>query len=179
MSNEYEVEVIYRQRAVYRVEAEDREGAERRAVEQWQEGVAGEVPGYDWSEVDAVRAAYVASEEQLVQDAAVVLRYLRVRERLLQRLGGEPFNPSSNDAISADRVAADLGWTRPAVGTTSRPDALRATRALESLCDERRLVCFQRQRVRGGERGEIRLYCTPEYLESLSSAVTELLEQGI
>jgi hypothetical protein len=33
--------------------------------------------------------------------------------------------------------------------------------------------------VRGGERGEIRLYCTPEYLESLSSAVTELLEQGI
>jgi hypothetical protein len=31
------------------------------------------------------------------------------------------------------------------------------------------LVCLQRQRVRVGERGEIRLYCTAEYLDELSA----------
>ena len=29
-------------------------------------------------------------------------------------------------------------------------------------------VCFERDRVRSGERGSVRLYCTPEYLERLS-----------
>jgi hypothetical protein len=41
------------------------------------------------------------------------------------------------------------------------------------------VVCFQRERVRAGERGEIRLYCTPEYLEALSSSVDALIEQVI
>lgn len=179
MAREFEVEVIYRQRAIYRINAEDREGAERIATERWQEGTAGEVPGYGWCEIEAVRSAEAATAEQQAQDAALVLRFLRERESLLLRLGAEPFNPSSNDAVSADRVAADLGWTRPGPGAGFTPDGVRATRALESLCEEHRLVCFERERVRAGERGEIRLYCTPEYLESLSRSITELAGQAM
>jgi len=179
MKKEYEVEVVYRQRAIYRVEAADRETAERLATERWQEGRSGEAPGYDWSQVEAVRAEEAATAERVDQDAELVLRYLRERERLLLRLGGDPFSPSSNDAISADRVAADLGWSRAALGAASEADAPRATRALEALCQQHRVVCFQRERVRAGERGEIRLYCTPEYLEALSSSVDALIEQVI
>ena len=179
MGREYEVEVVYRQRAVYRIEATDREEAEARAVGRWQTGAPGELPGYEWNEIEAVRAADAATEEQGMQDGALALRFLQEREQLLLRLGSEPFNPSSNDAISADRVAADLGWSRPGIRSGSGPDVLRAARALESLCVEHRLICFQRARVRTGERGEIRLYCTPEYLESLSSGMTELAEHPL
>jgi hypothetical protein len=179
MGREYEVEVVYRQRAVYRIEAADREEAETLAVEHWQSGAPGELPGYEWNEIEAVRAVDAATEEQQTQDAALVLRFLQEREQLLLRLGSEPFRPTSNDAISADRVAADLGWSRPGTRSGSGTDVLRAARALESLCMAHRLVCFQRTRVRTGERGEIRLYCTPEYLESLSSGLTELAEHPL
>jgi hypothetical protein len=30
------------------------------------------------------------------------------------------------------------------------------------------VVCFGRPRVRASERGEVRLYCTPQHLERLS-----------
>lgn len=179
MENGYEVEVIYRRRAFFLVQAADRETAERRAIERWQKGASSEIPGYDWCEIEEVRTGDAANEERQTQDAALILRFIRERERLLLRIGGDPFSPAGTDAISADRVAADLGWFRPASAAASGPDTLRAVRALESLCDQHRLVCFQRTRVRSGERGEIRLYCTPEYLESLSSSVTELIPQTI
>lgn len=165
---EYDVEVVYRQRAIYRVEAEDRESAERLATEYWQGGKLGELPGHEWCELESVQAAELEEGEQ-AEDAEVVLRFLQERERLIVRLGGTLVGPSANDAISAAQVASDLGWERRDGG--KGPDLLRATRALEHLCRERRAVCFERPRVRAGERGDIRLYCTPSYLEYLAESL--------
>lgn len=171
----YEVEVTYRQRAIFRVAADDREAAERLAAERWQRGEAGDVEGFGWCELESVAAAEGADERQLAQDEEVVLRFLRERERLIQRLGGDLLASSLNDAIAASQVAADLGWRRALPGGGHGPDLLRAAQALERLCAKRRLVCFERPLVRTGERGEIRLYCTPEHLERLSD---ETLETG-
>ena len=164
---EYEVEVIYRQRAIYRLHAPDREQAEQQALDRWQAGAESDVAGYDWCELEAVRAAESPEPDRRRQDSELILRFLRERERLILRLGGDLFSPSMNDAISAAQVASDLGWMR-AGPSGALPDVPRATEALEWLCRHHRVVCFERPRVRAGERGEIRLYCTPEYLEQLS-----------
>jgi hypothetical protein len=177
MSNQYEVEVVYRQRAVYRVEAADRQSAERLAAERWREGAPSSAPGYGWSELESARALEAADPLRREQDGELVLRFLRERERLIVKLGGDLFNRSMNDAISAAQVAADLGWTRPGGATASTPDILRATEALEWLCRTRRVVCFERPRVRSGERGEIRLYCTPEYLQTLTDSLDPVEER--
>jgi len=179
MSNQYEVEVVYRQRAIYRVDAEDRETAERLATQRWREGAQSVVPGFDWCELESVRASESPKPEQREQDAELVLRFLKERERLILRLGGDLFNPSMNDAISASQVAADLGWSRPATTGGPVPDIPRATEALEWLCRKRRVICFERPRVRAGERGEIRLYCTPEYLETLTADLDPMERQAV
>ena len=172
MEKDYEVEVVHRQRAIYRVRANDREAAEEAAAERWREGDPSDVPGFDWCEMVSAAGRPAAERERLEQDAEVVYRFLQARERLIQQLGGDPFNPTANDAISAAQVASDLGWTRADHGRSPVADVSRATAALEGLCRERRVVCFVRPRQRGTERGEIRLYCTPQYLERLSEGLT-------
>lgn len=175
-SRVYDVEVTYRQRVIYRVEGEDRESAERLAAERWQRGERGELHGFEWSELEGVVAAEAADPQQQRQDEELVLRFLQERERLILRLGGDLLGSNLNDAISASQVAQDLGWRRGSAGGTV-PDVPRATQALERLCEKRRAVVFERSRVRAGERGEIRLYCTPEYLERLSNVTLEPVPQ--
>lgn len=172
----FEVEVVFRQRAVYRVEAADREAAERLAVESWRENVPSIAPGYDWAELETVTATEAPDPLRTSQDAELIHRFLKERERLILKLGTDVFSRGSNDAISAAQVAADLGWSRAKTTGPQVTDILRATLALESLCKARKAVCFERSRVRSGERGEIRLYCTPEYLEKLSETL-ESVEQ--
>lgn len=179
MEREFEVEVVHRQRVVYRIEAQDRETAERLAAERWRTGRASDIPGYDWSELVSCTAYPAPDPERARQDVELVYRFLRQRERLIQQLGGDPFNPSANDAISASQVAADLGWVRTPPGGLAAPDVARATAALEMLCGTRRVVCFPRTRMRGSERGEIRLYCTPEYLEHLSADLDATHPQAV
>lgn len=175
---EYEVEVVYSHRAIYRVSAADRERAEQLAAERWKQGDPSDVPGFDWAALEDVRAAEAPDTARRAEDAELVLRFLRERERLILRLGGALFGSSNNDAISASQVASDLGWSRPAGDGTNIPDVGRATRALEHLCRTQRVVCFQKPRVRSGERGEIRLYCTPEYLEGLTASLNGLSRQA-
>lgn len=175
---EYEVEVVARQRAIYRVRAADRESAEDVASERWKRGEPSDIDGYDWSELESVRASEVADTSRLEEDAELALRFLRERERLILRLSGGVFDTGGNDAISAAQVASDLGWGRRGRNGAAYPDIGRAVQALEHLCATRQLVCFQRPRVRLGERGEIRLYCTPEYLERLTATVEGLSRQA-
>lgn len=170
MQREFDVEVVYRQRVVYRVTADDREAAEREGESRWRRGDKGDLAGLDWSEVERILAREAVGEDRRKQDAELVLRFLRERERLISRLGDPPFQPTTGDAISAAQVAADLGWIQSGSGLAG-PDLVRATDALERLCDERRVVCFVRPRARVGERGDIRLYCTPDYLERLSDSL--------
>ena len=179
MTHHYDVEVVYRQRAVYRIEAPDRESAERLAAERWRSASPSAVPGYEWCELESVRAAETPATELREQDAELVHRFLKERERLILRLSGDLFNPSASDAISASQVAADLGWTRSGPTGATAPDVPRATEALEWLCRVHRVVCFERARVRAGERGEIRLYCTPEYLEALTDSLGDLERQAV
>jgi hypothetical protein len=102
-------------------------------------------------------------EDVRAADREAALRFLRDRELVIERLSEDAFNPDVHDALSAEEVARHLGWTDEGVG-----DEGRASRALERLCAEHRVVCFGRPRVRAGERGEVRLYCTPQHLERLS-----------
>lgn len=178
-TKQYEVEVVHRQRVVYSVEAPDRETAERRAAVLWRQGREGSMPGCSSSELETVHAFAPTEPDQLAQDAELVLRYLQERERIIAHLAGDLYNPSLNDAISADQVAADLGWSHRGPGGALASDVLRATRALEILCRSRRVICFERQRVRANERGEIRLYCTPDYLERLSATIEEPEQQAV
>jgi len=168
-AKEFEVEVVYRQRTIYRVRAADQESAKRMGASLWQNAEPGAVAGYDWCKIEGVEARIANDPAREQQDGELVLRFLKERERLIMRLGGAALAPSANDAISADQVAADLGWTRQNGTDNPRVDVLRATRALEQLCREKKVVCFERPRVRTGERGEIRLYCTPGYLNRLSA----------
>jgi hypothetical protein len=171
-AKEFDVEVVYRQRAIYRVQAKDRESAERIAAAAWQNGEESSIAGYDWSEIQSVHASEELDLQRLDLDTEIVLRFLREREQLILRLTGNGSSPSPNDAISAAQVAGDLGWTRLSQ-EPRQSDVARAARALERLCREKVLVCFQRQRVRAGERGEIRLYCTSDYLDQLSAELQE------
>ena len=115
MERDFEVEVVHRDRAVYRIRAADREEAEKLAADRWRTGDDSDVPGYDWSELISCVGQPAADAERSRQDVEVVYRFLNERERLIQQLGGDPFNPSANDAISASQVAADLGWVKVAV----------------------------------------------------------------
>jgi hypothetical protein len=169
-NRQYQVEVVSRQRTIFQVEAADVGAAERIAEERWQRGDSSDVVGFDWQELEGVRVHPAADPSRDIQDDALTLRFIGEREQLLLRLGGRLIGASMNDAISAGQVARDLGWYRQDAGRTNVPDVVRATRALERLCAGKRLVCFSRTRVRAGERGEIRLYCTPEYLERLTVA---------
>ncbi|CAN5781112.1 hypothetical protein BH23GEM6_BH23GEM6_00360 [soil metagenome] len=168
-AKEFEVEVVYRQRTIYRVRAADQEAAKRIGVSHWQNAEASAVAGYDWCEIESIHATVANDPEREEQDGELVLRFLKERERLIMRLGGGALAQSANDAISADQVASDLGWTRQNSTDGPGADVSRAARALEQLCREKKVVCFERPRVRTGERGEIRLYCTPGYLNCLSS----------
>jgi len=171
---EFQVEVMCRQRALYRVSAADAEAAERIAIDRWQNGDRSDLTGYDWCELLGAHARQAPDETRRSQDDEVVLRFIREREKLMARLGGQVVGAVSQDAISASQLAADLGWaSRASDGGQQRIDAVRAADALERLCERRLLVCFERQRVRAGERGDIRLYCTPEYLNGLSADLDE------
>lgn len=176
---EYEVEVVSRHRTVYRILASDRVTAEEAATDRWRNGEPSDVVGYDWSEVEAAHATEVPDDRRRAEDAELVLRFIRERERLILRLSGGVFGSSRNDAISASQVASDLGWGRPGPDGQSRPDVSRAVQTLEQLCEARELVCFERPRVRSGERGDIRLYCTPGYLERLTATVDGLSRRAV
>jgi hypothetical protein len=161
----YEVELVFRQTARYTVEAADRESAERAAVAHWKRGeVRGEV-GAECCDLLSVQVVDLPGEEARAADRESALRFLRDRELVIEKLSDDAFNPSVHDALSAEEVARHLGWS---AGGGDGPDVARASRALERLCSDRRVVCFGRARVRSGERGEVRLYCTPQHLERLS-----------
>jgi hypothetical protein len=72
--------------------------------------------------------------------------------------------------VSAEDVASHMGWRR----RDRTLDNARAGRALDLLCKAHRVVCFTRPRVRAGERGEIRLFCTPQHLEKLTALLEEM-----
>jgi hypothetical protein len=168
--NRFEVEIVYRRTAHYLIEAEDREVAERLAMERWRDKDPGDVLEDQWGEVIGTTVQEAPEEAELRADRESVLEMIREREqRLLDQLaaGGED-DPGEHDAVSATEVALALGWVRKAPGGGWTPSILRAARSLEELCREGILVCFARDRVRSGERGEIRLYCTPEHLERLT-----------
>lgn len=166
---EFQVEVISRQRTYYHISAEDAEGAQRIAAERWHRGEPSDLRGIEMSELESVRAAEQSEAAFMEQDDQLLLRFIREREKLLIKLGNNLLDPSVNDAISAAQASADLGWVKT-VAAGAGFDLQRAAMALERLCERKLLVCFERARFRAGERGEIRLYCTPEYLERLSEA---------
>jgi hypothetical protein len=168
----FQVEVLSIQRALYSISAPDAEAAERLAMERWQNGEPTDLTGHDWSELQAVDASEAPDVSLQAQDDEIVLRFVRERERLVARMGGDTMNGAGPDAISASQVASDLGWACGVQDGMQRPDSVRAAQALERLCGRKELVCFERPRVRAGERGDIRLYCTPAYLDSLSQSMT-------
>jgi hypothetical protein len=171
---QYEVDVVYRVTVRYAVSAPDRGTAERMAREMWQAEEEG-VGGTEVCELESVEVVGAVDEEGCGQDCDQVLRFLRDRELVIERLDEDAFNPTIHDAVSAEEVARHLGWT----ADEGELDIPRAVRTLERLCDEHRVVCFSRPRVRRGERGEIRLYCTPQHLERLSALVVDpALEDG-
>ncbi len=170
---QFEVEVVYQQRTRYLVEAIDEEEAERIALDQWQsEEEEDLLYDEDSEEVVAVSAVEI-QDVQSAEDRATVLRFLRDRELVIEALDRDLFNPTVHDAVSAEDVALRLGWTRPDPNGAPTPDIARAARTLEALCQEQQVVCFTRPRVRRGERGEIRLYCTPQHLERLAALLVD------
>jgi hypothetical protein len=105
-------------------------------------------------------------------DDETLLRYVRDREHFLGRSEGDAWlSDLANDAVSAGQAVADLRWTVPDSGDPPLADTLRATLSLQRLCAAGHLVCFVRPMVRAGERGEIHLFCTPEYLRRMSDSV--------
>jgi hypothetical protein len=168
----FAVEVVSRQRLIYRIEAPDAGAAKRIGMDRWQHNAASDVDGFEWQEVESINVAPVADPGRESQDEELTLRFIRERERILLRLGSTFFGASLNDAISGAQAALDLGWYRPDE-RGSVVDVFRAARALERLCAKQLLVSFSKQRARAGERGEILLYCTPEYLERLGDSLEQ------
>jgi hypothetical protein len=166
----FEVEITFRQTVRYTVDAKDRKVAEQMAVDRWRDGDEGKTLGSDCCEVVAVLAAETPSEDRQCRDCDTAFRYLRDRELVIELLDDDAFNPTVHDAVSAEDVAIHVGWKRKDDGT---PDVARAARALDRLCNEHRVVCFTRPRVRARERGEVRLYCTPQHLERLSGLLMD------
>lgn len=170
----FQVEVVFRQRVVYHVDAVDAQEAERLAVQRWQNGEPGDLVGFESCRLESVNVSEAGDGIRQAQDEELVLRFIHERERLLSRFGGgNLLTPAISDAISASQAAADLGWLRSGRGDSNPPDTVRAAEALERLCVQKKLVCFERERIRSGERGPIRLYCTVEYLERLSEAMID------
>lgn len=166
----YEVEVVCRRRMVYAVEADTPEEARQLASAQWREGEDGAPVGGEHWELVEMRPVEVPGDEALVADREEALRFLRDRELVIEQLSEDVFDPAIHDALSAEEMARHLSWW---TGDDDTADVVRASRALSRLCEERRVVCFTRPRVRRGERGEVRLYCTPQHLERLSSLLVE------
>ncbi len=171
----YEVELVYRQVVRYRVEAADREAAERLAIEMWRNEDEGLLLGHECCELVSITAAEAQDPDRSAQDCEVALRFLRDRELVIETLDDDIFNPTVHDAVSAEEVARHLEWTTTGPDGAPVADVARAMRALEELCRQQRVVCFSRPRLRRGERGEIRLYCTPQHLEQLAGML-DLLE---
>lgn len=165
----YEVEVVYRQSVRYVVAAEDDEAAERAAAARWRAGDDG-VPESARCDLESVRAVEVPGDDRQAADQEEAFRFLRDRELVIEHLDADAFNPTVHDAVSAEEVASRLGWEE---------DAQRSVRALEGLCQQRRVVCFSRPKVRHGERGEIRLFCTPQHLERLSALLVEEVPEPV
>ncbi|HEX8904029.1 MAG TPA: hypothetical protein VF771_04265 [Longimicrobiaceae bacterium] len=165
MAKRYEVEITFQQTVRYAVDAGSRKAAEELALEQWREGDEANAVGSECCDLVALTSAEVPNDEGLARDAEKAFRYLRDRELVIESLDDDAFNPSIHDAISAEDVAFHLGWRRK----DKLLDTARAGRALNALCCSKRVVCFTRPRVRAGERGEIRLFCTPQHLEKLSN----------
>ena len=166
----YEVEVVCRRRMVYAVEADGPDEARGAALAQWQDGHDGAAVGGEHWELVEMRPEEVPGDDALAADREEALRFLRDRELVIEQLSEDVFDPAIHDAMSAEEVARHQGWTTGDDGTA---DVVRAARALSKLCEEKRVVCFTRPRVRRGERGEVRLYCTPQHLERLSSLLVE------
>lgn len=169
----YEVEITFRQTLRFAVDAANRRVAENEAMNLWQSGGDGAVLGSECSELVEVHAQPVPCDDRCQKDADDAYRYLRDRELVIETLDADAFNPTVHDAVSAEEVALHLGWKRRGNGHDGETDIPRAARALDRLCGERRVVCFNRERMRLGERGEIRLYCTPQHLALLASLVVE------
>lgn len=165
---QFEVDVAYRVTVRYAVSAPDPETAERLALEMWQADEDG-VGGTEVCELEGVSVSTAVDQDSCGRDCDEVLRFLRDRELVIERLDEDAFNPTVHDAVSAEEVARHLGWA----GEEGEQGLARAVRTLERLCNQHRVVCFSRPRVRRGERGEIRLYCTPQHLERLSALLDE------
>lgn len=169
---QFEVDVVYRVTVRFAVTAPDPETAERMALEMWQADEDG-VGGTEVCELEAVSVSGAVDQDSCGRDCAEVLRFLRDRELVIEQLDEDAFNPTVHDAVSAEEVAIHLHWRRRGEGVEGQTDTPRAARALDRLCAERRVVCFTRSRVRLGEKGEIRLYCTPQHLALLSDMILE------
>ena len=167
----FEVEITFRQTLRYAVNATNRKLAEHEAMARWKVGDEAFVVGSDCCELIAISANPVPCDDRCSKDATEAYRYLRDRELVIEMLDEDAFNPTVHDAVSAEEVAIHLGWKRRGDGVDGHPDTPRAARALDRLCGERRVVCFTRERVRAGEKGDIRLYCTPQHLQLLSSLI--------
>ena len=165
MAKRFEIEITFQQTVRYAVDASSRKAAEQLALEQWKDGDEENAIGSECCTLVGVHSSEVPDGEGCARDAEKALRYLRDRELVIEMLDEDAFNPTIHDAVSAEDVALHLGWRR----RDRMPDTPRASRALDHLCSARRVVCFTRPRVRSGERGEIRLYCTPQHLEKLSA----------
>jgi hypothetical protein len=165
MAKRYEVEITFQQTVRYAVDAATRKAAEDLALQQWREGDEENAVGSECCDLVGVASAEVPNEEGCARDAEKAFRYLRDRELVIEMLDDDAFNPSIHDAVSAEDVALHLGWRKK----DRSVDTPRAGRALDQLCRTRRVICFNRPRVRAGERGEIRLFCTPQHLEKLSA----------
>lgn len=170
MAKRFEVEITFKQTVRYAVDAESRKSAEEMALDQWKEGDEANAVGSECCDLVGVHTAEVPNVEGCARDADKAFRYLRDRELVIEALDDDAFSPRIHDAVSAEDVAIHLGWRRK----DRLPDIARAARALDHLCKTRRVVCFTRARVRSGERGEIKLYCTPQHLEKLSALLDEL-----
>jgi hypothetical protein len=113
-------------------------------------------------------------------DCGRVMRFLRQREQeLIEQVRSDVVDPRAHDAVSADEAALHLGWLRRDESGRQRPQTERAARVLERLCTEQRVVCFTKPRMRRGEEGEIRLYCTAEHLEALTRLLDDEAEPSL
>lgn len=173
-TGKYIVEVVCRQRVLYEIEAAGADAAERHALQRWQRGDASDVAGLQSCSFEGARVTVELDEIRARQDDEVLLRFIRQREKLQRRWAGSRLDASAADAISASQIASGLGWYRTDIDGENIPDVVRAAQGLERLCARRSLVGFERERVRSHERGSIRLYCTPEYLDRLAEGLDEI-----
>lgn len=170
---QFHVELVTRARTVYSVRAPDVETARGIALRRWERRDRGDVDGFGGAELSRVRVVERSGMAAEEADDKVLLRYIRDREHLLGRSEGDAWvSDLANDAVSAGQAVADLRWTIPDSGDPPLADTLRATLSLRRLCAAGHLVRFVRPMVRAGERGEIHLFCTPEYLERVSDSVS-------